>query len=163
MDAPRWDVSTETGFMACYRATFGEVYRYAAMLHGSDRAATEDLVHDVYLAALQAAKRGALHEISVGYLTIAARHRFLDRIRSAHREERRLRLVSASPEPDVLLAVPSRLADLPERERAVLVLRYVDDLTVAQAAAELGISAQAAESLAARAVRRLRNQEARDA
>jgi RNA polymerase sigma factor (sigma-70 family) len=63
----------------------------------------------------------------------------------------------------VLLAVPSRLADLPERERAVLVLRYVDDLTVAQAAAELGISAQAAESLAARAVRRLRNQEARDA
>ena len=45
----------------------------------------------------------------------------------------------------------------------MLVLRYVDDMTVAQAADELGISTHAAESLAARAMRRLRRQEARDA
>ncbi len=59
--------------------------------------------------------------------------------------------------------MPGRLADLPDRERAILVLRYVDDLTIAQAAEELGISPAAAESLAARAVRRVRRQEARDA
>mgnify|MGYP000160804675 CR=1 FL=1 len=86
----------------------------------------------------------------------------LDRIRSGQREERRLRLVSTTPEPEPS-AVPERLADLPERERAILVLRYVDDLTMAQAADELGISVHAAESLAARAVRRVRRQEARDA
>ena len=55
---PTWDVRTEQGFMACYRATFQDVYRYAAMLCGSDRSAAEDLVHDVYVATLAAAKRG---------------------------------------------------------------------------------------------------------
>lgn len=157
-----WDVRDEAGFMACYRATFREVYRYAAMLCGADRAAAEDLVSDAYLSTLTAARRGAVTEVSVGYLTTVVRHRFLDRMRSAEREERRLRLVASSPEPEESL-LPERLATLPERERALLVLRYVDDLTMAQAAEELGMSTRAAESLAARAMRRLRRQEARDA
>jgi RNA polymerase sigma factor (sigma-70 family) len=149
--------------MACYRASFAEVYRYAAMLCGADRAAAEDLVHDVYLNTLTAARRGAVTEVSIGYLTTAARHRFLDRLRSSQREEQRLRLVSSSRTADELTVVPGRLAELPERERAMLVMRYVDDLTVAQAAEEMGITTHAAESLAARAMRRLRRQEARDA
>ena len=33
-----WDVGSEQGFMACYRASLSEVFRYAAMLCGSDRA-----------------------------------------------------------------------------------------------------------------------------
>ena len=159
---PTWDVRTEQGYMACYRATFHEVYRYAAMLCGADRSAAEDLVHDVYLATLKAVRRGAVTELSVGYLTTAVRHRFLDRVRSAQREERRLRLVSSTPEPDTV-SMPPQLKDLPDRERAILVLRYVDDLTMADSAAALGISVDAAESLAARAIRRLRRQEARDA
>lgn len=160
---PTWDVRTEQGFMACYRATFAEVYRYAAMLCGPDRAAAEDLTQDVYVGTLAAAKRGAIADVSVGYFTTAARHRFIDRVRSEQREENRLRLVASTPEPDGMSLAPALLADLPERERAMLVLRYVDDMTVAQAADELGISTHAAESLAARAMRRLRRQEARDA
>jgi RNA polymerase sigma-70 factor (ECF subfamily) len=149
--------------MACYRATFAEVYRYAAMLCGTDRAAAEDLVQDVYIGALQAAKRGAVREISVGYLTLAARHRFLDRVRSAAREERRLRLVTSVEPADAVRAVPTLLADLPDRERTAMVLRHVDDMTVSQIAEAMGVSVQAAESLLARAARRLRNQEVRDA
>jgi RNA polymerase sigma-70 factor (ECF subfamily) len=160
---PVWDVRSESGFMACYRATFAEVYRYAAMLCGTDRAAAEDLVHDVYLGALQAAKRGAVREISVGYLTVAARHRFLDRVRSAAREERRLRLVTSVEPADEVRAIPTLLADLPDRERTAMVLRHVDDMTVSQIAEAMGVSVQAAESLLARAARRLRNQEVRDA
>jgi RNA polymerase sigma-70 factor (ECF subfamily) len=160
---PVWDVRSESGFMACYRATFAEVYRYAAMLCGTDRAAAEDLVQDVYIGALQAAKRGAVREISVGYLTLAARHRFLDRVRSAAREERRLRLVTSVEPADAVRAVPTLLADLPDRERTAMVLRHVDDMTVSQIAEAMGVSVQAAESLLARAARRLRNQEVRDA
>ena len=164
---PTWDVRTEQGFMACYRATFHDVYRYAAMLCGSDRSAAEDLVHDVYVGTLAAAKRGVVSEVTVGYLTTAARHRFIDRVRAAQREEQRLRLVTSATASDQgadeVAVVPARLADLPERERTMLVLRYVDDMTVAQAAEEMGISTHAAESLAARALRRLRRQEARDA
>lgn len=149
--------------MACYRATFAEVYRYAAMLCGADRAAAEDLVQDVYVGVVQAAKRGAVSEISVGYLTVTARHRFLDRVRSAAREERRLRLVY-SVEPAVeMRVVPALLADLPDRERTAMVLRHVDDMTVSQVAEAMGVTVQSAESLLARAARRLRNQEVRDA
>ena len=161
--AMTWDVSTEQGFMACYRATFAEVYRYAALLCGADRSAAEDLAHDVYVGTLAAAKRGAVGEVSVGYFTTAARHRFIDRVRSAQREQNRLRLVSSTPDDNDVQQLPALLADLPERERTMLVLRYVDDMTVGQAALELGISTRAAESLAARAIQRLRRTEARDA
>ncbi|KRB76978.1 hypothetical protein ASE01_09430 [Nocardioides sp. Root190] len=53
---------------------------------------------------------------------------------------------------DVLVA----LAALPRGQRAVVVLRYFDDLTEAQAAAALGISAGTVKSQTARALRTLR-------
>ena len=159
-----WDVRSEEGFLAFYRATLGEVFRYAAMLCGRDRAAAEDLVQDVYLAALTKARQGALAELSAGYLIVATRHRHLDRLRSTQREKRRLELVASTPAADTARQMlPSQLADLPERDRLALVLRYVDDMSVAQVGREIGISTHAAESLLVRATRRLRHQEARDA
>jgi RNA polymerase sigma-70 factor (ECF subfamily) len=163
MTRAAWNVASEEGFMACYRATFDEVYRYTAMLCGSDRPLAEDVVQDVYMTALDRARAGQLASCSIGYLVVAARHRFLDRVRAAAREDRRLRLVSSVPDEPVAVALPPQLSDLPDRERAALVLRYVDDLSVAQVGAELGISTHAAESLLARATKRLRHQEVRDA
>ena len=164
LNVQTWDVCSEEGFLAFYRATLGEVYRYAAMLCGSDRAAAEDLVQDVYLAALTKARQGLLSELSPGYLIIATRHRHLDRLRSTQRERRRLELVAAAPPVDTAPKVlPPQLADLPERDRLALVLRYVDDMSVTQVAREMGISTHAAESLLARATRRIRQQEARNA
>jgi RNA polymerase sigma-70 factor, ECF subfamily len=159
-----WEVGSEEGFMACYRATFAEVYRYTAMLCGGDRTAAEDVVQDVYLAALTRARDGAVTQLSAGYFITAARHRVLDRIRSQRREQRRLQLVAALPPTESApQAMPPRLAELPERERLALVMRYVDDMTIDQVAQALGVSTHAAESLVARARRRLRQQEARDA
>lgn len=163
MSTAVWQVGSEDGFMACYRATLAPLYRYAAMLCGDDRSGAEDLVQDVYLAALGRARDGSLQELSIGWLVTAARHRHIDRIRSAQRERRRLELVASTPPHDEHLAVPERLAALPERERLALVLRYVDDLTIAQVARALGASTHAAESLVARATRRLRHQEAHGA
>ena len=159
-----WNVCSEEGFLAFYRATLGEVYRYAAMLCGSDRAAAEDLVQDVYLSALMKARQGALTELSTGYLIVATRHRHLDRLRSTQRERRRLELVASAPPADTApRMLPTQLADLPQRDRLALVLRYVDDMSVAQVGREIGISTHAAESLLARATRRIRQQEARNA
>jgi RNA polymerase sigma factor (sigma-70 family) len=165
MAAHEWDVRTEDGFLACYRATLPEVYRYTAMLCGRDRALAEDVVQDVYLTALGRARDGVLTTLTSGYLCIAARHRHLDRLRSLQREQRRLQLVASGPGPDAVAraATPPQLAALPERERTALVLRYVDDLSVAQVGRELAISTHAAESLLARATRRIRQQEVRDA
>lgn len=165
MAAHEWDVTTEDGFLACYRATLPEVYRYTAMLCGRDRALAEDVVQDVYLTALGRARQGSLTTLSAGYLCVAARHRHLDQLRSAQREERRLQLVAGrgGDEHERFRAAPPQLAALPERERTALVLRYVDDLSVAQVGRELAISTHAAESLLARATRRIRQQEVRDA
>ncbi len=164
MSTQTWDVRSEEAFLACYRATLGEVYRYAAMLCGRDRTSAEDLVQDVYLGALTKARSGDLAELSTGYLIVATRHRHLDRVRSLQRDQRRLQLVASTPTPDsVAEMLPPQLAGLPDRDRLALVLRYVDDMSVAQVGREIGISTRAAESLLARAARRLRLQEVRDA
>lgn len=163
-----WAVSTEDGFLGCYRATFAEVYAYAGMLCGADRAAAEDLVQDVYLATLARAKAGEVSTISVGYLVTALRRRHIDRWRTADRERRRLTLVHSADrsvgEADGTAALsPSMLAQLSDRERAAVVLRYVDDLPVARVAQEMGLGTRATESLLGRAIRRLRREEVRDA
>lgn len=154
--------------MACYRATFRDVYAHAAMLAGRDGQAAEDVVHDVYLAALDRARRGELTEISSGYLVTAVRTHTIDRWRAREREQRRLSLVARRDDGDGQEeagagAPPTwMLADLTERQRAAIVLRFVDDLPVADVAAALGMSVRATESLLARAMRRLRA-EVRDA
>ena len=53
-------------------------------------------------------------------------------------------------------ALFSALQELPQRQRAVVVLRYLEDLTDAQAAALLGCSASTVRSQAARALAKLR-------
>lgn len=150
-------------FLSFYDQTFDDAYRYAGRLCGGDRNAAEDLVHDAYTSLLRQLRADPSRDLQIGYLITTIRNRFLDRLRSAEREERRLRLVAAtdtSPEPAVM---PAQLADLPERERLALVLRYVDDLPVPDVADALGVSTHAAESLLARARARLRGKDVRHA
>jgi RNA polymerase sigma-70 factor (sigma-E family) len=62
----------------------------------------------------------------------------------------------AGSDPGVRRDVLVALATLPRGQRAVVVLRYFDDLTEAQAAAALGISVGTVKSQTARALRTLR-------
>ena len=150
-------------FLAFYDASFQEAYRYAGRLCGSDREAAEDLVQEAYMAILQQMRANPSRELGTGYVITTIRNRFLDRVRSAAREDRRLRLVAAGPaEPEPAL-MPSQLAALPERDRAALVLRYVDDLSVPEVADALDLSVHATESLLVRARARLRGKETRHA
>jgi RNA polymerase sigma-70 factor, ECF subfamily len=158
-----WTVTDEASLVACYDQSVAHVYRCASRLTGNDRDRTDDLVQDVYLGLVRVARDATPYTVGIGWLCLAARHRFLDGIRGADREHRRLRLVEpvadgSSEAPDV-----TGLADLPDRERAALVLRYLDDLSVPEVAAEMGLTVHAAESLLARARRRMRAQEVRDA
>jgi RNA polymerase sigma-70 factor (sigma-E family) len=57
---------------------------------------------------------------------------------------------------DLRLAVRRALAELPPRQRAVVVLRYFQDLTEAQAAHALGCSVGTVKSQTAKALARLR-------
>jgi RNA polymerase sigma-70 factor (sigma-E family) len=60
------------------------------------------------------------------------------------------------PAPETRLAVLDALATLPPRTRAVVVLRYWEDLSVEQTAGLLGISAGAVKSLSSRGLDLLR-------
>lgn len=157
-------------FLAFYDATFTEAYRYAGRLCGSDRDAAEDLVQEAYTAVLRQFRADTGKDLQIGYVITTIRHRFLDRIRSAEREDRRVRLVAVTDAAgDTVVddgpgtALTSQLAGLPERDRAALVLRYVDDLPVPEVADALGLSVHAAESLLARARARLRGKDIRHA
>lgn len=155
-------------FLAFYDATFTDAYRYAGRLCGGDRDAAEDLVQDAYTSVLRQVRSDADKDLHIGYVITTIRNRFLDRVRKDEREERRLRLVAVTadddgaPEPTATHVI-SQLAALPERERAALVLRYVDDLSVPDVAAALGLTVHAAESLLARARTRLRGEDTRNA
>lgn len=160
MSTPRrHDERQRDRFLAFYDATFEEAYRYAGRLCGTDRAAAEDLVQDAYMAVLQQLRADGERELQIGYVITTIRNRFLDRVRRDQREERRLRLVASGPGAPEPALMPSQLASLPERDRAALVLRYVDDLPVPDVAASLGVSVHAAESLLARARARLRGKD----
>ncbi|MCW2749321.1 MAG: subfamily polymerase sigma-24 factor [Aeromicrobium sp.] len=142
-----------------YARSFGDVAGYALRLTAGDRAAAEDLVHDAYLAMVRAWRDGRVDRLETGWLVVVVRQRFLNNIRSRERESRRLRLVhggasAASEEPEGSIA--DLLAGMGERERAALVMRYVDDLSVGEVADGLGLSVRATESLLVRAREKLR-------
>jgi len=166
--ASRREPAGQAEFLAFYDATFTDAYRYAGRLCGGDRDAAEDLVQEAYLSVLRQVRGDAGKDLQIGYVITTIRNRFLDRVRKDDRDERRLRLVAVTaddngaPEP-VASHVTSQLAALPERERAALVLRYVDDLSVPDVAEALGLTVHAAESLLARGRARLRGKDTRNA
>lgn len=64
--------------------------------------------------------------------------------------------VADGVDPDVRLSLLSALGRLTNRQRTIIVLRYYEDLTEAQTAAQLGISVGAVKSQHRQALKRLR-------
>jgi RNA polymerase sigma-70 factor (ECF subfamily) len=140
-----------------------EVFRYAVRLTGGDSAAAEDLVQEVCLDVVRAVRSNPGVSLSVGWMIVVARRRWADHVRRATHESSRLeRIVSQQAqweEPDwdhfdagEILRCLGAVAD---DQRAALVFRYVDDLSVREVAELMGRSVSATESLLARGRRDL--------
>lgn len=141
----------------------------------------EELCGEVFLAAVDAERRGAVADLTVAWLIGVARHKLVDHWRRAGREERLLEVAgeavgtAATPEGAVEDPWDARLdADLAHavlgglgpHHRAALVLRYVDGLSVPEVAEVLGRTVHATEALLVRAraaFRRAYEEEAADA
>ncbi|GLW91663.1 SigE family RNA polymerase sigma factor [Actinokineospora globicatena] len=148
-----------TEFVA-HRST--ALLRTAYLLCGGDRAAAEDLLQDVLerVYAKHRRVRGGLEPYVRAALANASANRWRARSRRVseapleHAGEQRV----GGHEREVLERdqVAKALGSLPSRMRAVLVLRFFDDLSEADTAAALGVSPGTVKSQTARGVARLR-------
>lgn len=133
--------------------------RQAVLLTG-DRSAGEDLLQLVLLKLLKRWPK-LRHEDPVSYARRALTTTAIDESR-----RRRWREISRAELPDAAADEPddlgvrdellTALRGLPPRQRAVLVLRFYEDLSEADIAAELGITPGTVKSTASRALSQLR-------
>ncbi|MFT3872420.1 MAG: SigE family RNA polymerase sigma factor [Nocardioides sp.] len=136
--------------------------RLAVMLSG-DAEQAEDLVQSTLLRTQRHASRIIAMESPAAYLRRALVNEYLSWRRSLRRRPPPLALSAALPtDQDPVVRIGQRdlvwrlLAELPRRQRAVLALRYYEDLPDAEIAKVLGCSEGTVRSHASRAFATLR-------
>jgi RNA polymerase sigma-70 factor (sigma-E family) len=151
-----WDTA-----FAEYYGTRAEVMRGTAYLLCGDWHRAEDLVQSAFTKLYVAWGRVNRHEVLDAYLRRIIVHGYLDQRRRGwwHRE----RVPGTVPEqagradgPEDRLLLLRALEQLPRRQRAVLVLRYWEDLPVADVAALLDCAEGTVKSQAARGLQTMR-------
>jgi RNA polymerase sigma-70 factor (sigma-E family) len=149
---------------ALYSAHYRGLVRLAAYLTG-DRDGAEEVVQDAYVKVL--GRWGGLRDLDKGEAYLRQTVVNLSRSRLRHRVvvERH----APAPMPDAASAeagairelerssVVQALAELPRRQREAIVLRYYADLSEAQTAHAMGISAGAVKSHTSRGMAALRH------
>jgi RNA polymerase sigma-70 factor (ECF subfamily) len=145
-----------------YDRAFGEVYRYLCRAVLGNRALAEDLTQDTFASVVASVHAGHAELHSMPWVIGVARHKLIDHYRRTGSERRRMALVwaggldSADDQlADLDRGNPQRVVDLlgelSSAHRLVLILRYVDELTIEEIANSLGRSVHATESLLVRA------------
>jgi RNA polymerase sigma-70 factor (ECF subfamily) len=141
--------------LALYETALPEVYGYL-LSRCSRRSLAEDLTAETFLAAVTAC-RGGSPRVTVAWLVGIARHKLADHWRALEVQDRTLRTLDVDDtddpweaELDALLARETLDAQIPQH-RAVLALRYLDGLPVAEVAQAMGRSLHATEALLVRA------------
>jgi RNA polymerase sigma-70 factor (sigma-E family) len=153
-------------FDAYVAARLPALLRYATLLCG-DPDAARDLVQDVLTKALVRWSRIRAVERVDPYVRAMVTNQFIsDRRRSGRRPQIPLpdtpdgpgTPLVPGPDPDTGTRTElwALLAQLPPRQRAVVVLRYYEDLSEAEVAALLGCSAGTVKSQSAKGLAKLR-------
>ena len=146
-----------------YRRHAPDAARLAYLLTGN-RALAEDLVHEAFIRMIGRFQDMRSPESFQWYL----RRTLVNLVKSHFRHEKVERAYvdreSARPDPahepdvDAREDLWRRLMDLPERQRAVIVLRFYEDLTEAQIAELLETPLGTVKSLMSRGLARLRGE-----
>ncbi|WP_433618008.1 SigE family RNA polymerase sigma factor [Dactylosporangium sp. CA-139114] len=150
----------DTAF-AEYFAARSDAMRGTAFLLCGDWHRAEDLTQTAFTKLYLAWNRVSRHEVLDGYLRRTLVRTYLDERRLGW--WRRVRTSDTPPEPPTVdtgpeerVAVLAALSAVPPRQRAVLILRYWEDLSVEETAELLGCSAGTVKSQAARGLQALR-------
>jgi len=140
-----------TDFEQLYEHHARDVYRFALYLSG-DRAVAEDITSETFVRVWTAPARVELATVRAYLLTIA-RNLYLHGLR---RQRRRTEMPEALPDPapgpheeaagrEEMELVMAALRQLPEVDRAALLMRAEDGLSYAEIAVALGVSEAAAK------------------
>jgi RNA polymerase sigma-70 factor (ECF subfamily) len=153
------DASPES-FAAFYDDVLPRVYGYFFHRCGGVVTVAEDLTQETFLAAVAELRKGTRVDTPIAWIYGIARHKLLDHYRREGRADRQLTVAWAAAQVEEALIVLDEsqareraiaaLAAVAASQRAALVLCYVDGYSVPEAAALLGRSVEAVESLLAR-------------
>ena len=147
-------------FAAFYGDAVRQLYRYFHRGTAGDRRAAEDLVQETFMVVVKSFQAGNAQAITMPWTMGVARHKLIDHYRRVAREDRKLSLAFTSTirveEPSEFDSIDANealelLESLSPSHRLVLLLRYVDDLSVADVASLIGSNVRATESLIVRA------------
>jgi len=138
-----------------------QLYRAAWLMCG-DAHRAEDLVQEtlakVYVRWHRRLGAPIEHPVAYAHTTLARTYISAQRRRSNHETPREHLPETVAPEGDdaTRLALRAALDELAPMDRAVLVLRYLEDVSVAETADALGVSPGAVRNRTIRALDRLR-------
>ena len=151
--------ANELAFRDWYERSLPRVYAYLFHRCGRNAELAEELTQQAFVEAVRSRRRFRGQSDPTTWVVGIARHRLVDHYRRAERDARRLSALTAwqlgrtalaassSAEPD---DIDDALAALPALQRAVLILHYMDGLSVRAVAGEIGKSEAATASLLAR-------------
>jgi RNA polymerase sigma-70 factor (sigma-E family) len=141
----------EVVFDEFYRSQWLPMVRLASLTTGSISLA-EEIVQDAFTDVYRQWDR---IEVPIGYLRRAVTHRCTSWVRR-QQLERRAHTVTSAPELDTRrIELIDAMKVLTPRQRAAIVLRYLDDLPEAEIAVVLSCRPGTVKSLLARALTRL--------
>lgn len=162
VDELRTAFADEAAFRAWYERVLPRVYSFVASRCGGAGALAEEVTQQTFVEAVRSRRSFDGRSDVVTWLCAIARHKLADHYRRLEREERRRMRIAVSEirprgQDDPLQATDERdaieraVAGLPAAQRAALVFRHLDGLSVSEIAAILDRSPSAVESLLARA------------
>ena len=154
---PRWEPVLDE----VMRERAPRLLAYAALLTG-DSAEAQDVLQDALVRTFSRGRAFDNANLAESYVRRAIPSVFIDRLRkrrAAERAHERDVAIGGRDVPttdrDVVMDVRAALAALPPQERACVVLRFYDDLTVPQISRHLGIAEGSVKRYLADAVGRL--------
>lgn len=146
-----------------YVAAHAEQVRFTAYLLCGDWHEAEDLAQTAFVRLYLAWERIDRSEPINSYVRKIVTRTYLNRRRGLWRRLERLTSAppdssspAPAPDPEQRMLVMAALAQVPRRQRAALVLRYWEDLSLAETADVLGCSTGNVKSQCARGLQRLR-------
>jgi RNA polymerase sigma factor (sigma-70 family) len=150
------DRDAEARWLALHRALVPDLYRVVSRRVGADRALAEDVVQDVWLRALGAWQRGGVPADPGAWLCTAAfnllRNHYRDRRAREAFDAATLAAAEATPDGTERAAlVQWGLARLAGKDAALLAARHFDARSLAELAADHGLSERAVEGRLRRA------------